>query len=109
MISVIGEHVAPGSIVVTDQWAAYRTAFETLHEFTHKSINHSLYFVNPNDPSVHTQSIEGLWSKSKLFIRKKSGLKQEQHSELLIQFVWQYKVEKRKRYSEFLSLIKFYY
>ena len=43
----------------SDTWAAYRGLRE--HNYIHKVINHSEHFVNPEDPTVHTQNIERHW------------------------------------------------
>jgi hypothetical protein len=56
-------------------------------EMIHQSIHHSLNFVDPNDSSVHTQSIKGLWSRSKYYLRKKRGIAIKKQSEYLIQFL----------------------
>jgi hypothetical protein len=71
MKSVITENVLPGSNIITDKWRAYEKALLSMPEMTQQAINHSLDFVYPNDSSVHTQSIEGLWSRSKYYLRKK--------------------------------------
>jgi transposase-like protein len=71
MIRIIQDYVNPGSIIITDKWRAYQRALSELENFEHLSINHSLNFVDPNDPLVHTQNVEGLWSRSKYYIRKK--------------------------------------
>ena len=31
--------------------------------YSHRWINHDLHYVDPNDPSLHTNTIEGLWGK----------------------------------------------
>lgn len=31
------------------------------------SVKHNVTFVDLNNPSIHTQNIEGLWSRSKYF------------------------------------------
>lgn len=54
---------------------------------------------------VHTQNIEGLWSRSKYFLRKRKGLSLELQSEYLIQFLWEYSIEKRERFQHLLILL----
>lgn len=104
---VILDNVLPGSKIITDQWRAYSAALRNMLEFEHDSINHSLYFVDPNDSEIHTQNIEGLWSRSKYFIRKKAGISLEIQSRYLIQFIWEYNTDKNFRMNELLILLKF--
>lgn len=71
MLNIIQENVLPGTRIITDQWRAYATALSNLTGYEHQTINHSLHFVDPIQQEVHTQNIEGLWSRSKYFLRKK--------------------------------------
>lgn len=48
--------------------------------FIHFSVNHSRNFVDPADRSVHTQSIESMWSRLKAFLRRQ-GLRNRVHLE----------------------------
>lgn len=103
--AVIYANVNPGTLVMTDQWRAYGRALSDLGGFEHATVNHSIYFVDPFNPEIHTQNIEGLWSRSKYFIRKKRGIAMEKQSEYLIQFLWEYGVEKRKRFNTLLTML----
>ena len=103
--TIIRENILPGTLIITDKWRAYNAALQNLDVYEHESVNHSLYFVDPNNSEVHTQNIEGLWSISKYFLRKKNGISREQQSKLLIQFMWQYNVEKFKKFNEVLILL----
>ena len=107
--TIISKNVHPGTRIITDQWRAYGKAILEMPEIIHTTINHSLNFVDPNDPSVHTQNIESLWSRSKYYLRKKPGISIEKQYEYLIQFIWQYNVEKRKRIHNLLILLQYSY
>jgi transposase-like protein len=102
---VISQNILPGTLIITDQWRAYNRAILSLENFSHATVNHSVHFVDPTNPAVHTQNIEGLWSRSKYFLRKKRGCSREQQSEYLIQFIFEYNVENRKRFSSVLALL----
>ena len=54
----VGDHVAPGATVYTDE----ATAYESL-PFTHATVKHSLSEYVKGD--VHTNGIESLWSMLK--------------------------------------------
>ncbi|CAN8008846.1 unnamed protein product, partial [Ixodes pacificus] len=45
LIPLIQRHVAPGTTIMSDQWAAYNSL--PAHQFNHLTVNHSLYFVDP--------------------------------------------------------------
>lgn len=72
LLRVIQENVAPHSTIVTDEWKGYTNLehFFPNSNYTHKTINHSLFFVHPLT-GENTQSIEGFWSKLKRVLRKK--------------------------------------
>jgi hypothetical protein len=59
MIRVITDYVLPDTIVMTDQWRAYKTAIREILGLTHYTVNHLLNFVNPADRRIHTQGVEG--------------------------------------------------
>ena len=31
----------------------------------HQAVNHTIHFVDPNDPTMHTNTIEGVWGNCK--------------------------------------------
>ena len=66
LFPLIKKHVAPGTEIMTDCWAAYRGLEQ--EGYTHKTVNHSTRgrgrFVNPQT-GAHTQRIEGSWKHLK--------------------------------------------
>ncbi|KAG0439992.1 hypothetical protein DMUE_2062, partial [Dictyocoela muelleri] len=103
---IFHDNVLPGTTIVTDQWRTYSSAIRTDPEYEHKYVNHSCNFVEPDDPSIHTQTIDGLWGHMERYLRGKSGISKEQQSEYLIQFLWEQKIEKRKRFNVLISLLQ---
>jgi hypothetical protein len=57
--------IEPSTTVTSDYWAAYRNLESK--GFTHRSINHSMQFVDP-DTGAHTNTIESKWSADKVFL-----------------------------------------
>ena len=70
LLPIIQRVVREGSIIVSDEWRAYSTLYES---FIHQTVNHSLYFVDP-DTGLHTQNIESLWNKLKRKLKKMMGV-----------------------------------
>lgn len=105
MKAIIVRNILPGTICITDKWAAYSAAFADLPNYTHKSVNHSSNFVDPEDRAIHTQNIEALWSRSKFFLRSRSGIGAEEYNEYIIQYIWQYKIPSNLRFNHFLNLL----
>jgi len=73
LLSIIEQHVAPGSIVLTDLWSGYFGLSQTLH-MQHLTVNHSLYFRDPST-GVHTNTIEGTWNGIKMRIPPRMRVK----------------------------------
>ena len=86
LIPIIERVVRKGSIIHSDQWAAYRQ----LHnhpDYTYQAVNHSENFVDP-ETGVHTQAIESYWSKAKLKFKKMKGVSSEQLPSYLDERMW---------------------
>ena len=62
LLPLISRWILPGSIVYTDEWAAYNGL--TAAAYTHHSVNHSIQFVDPST-GVHINTQEGLWAHVK--------------------------------------------
>jgi transposase-like protein len=59
LLAIIAENVESQSTIVLDGWAAYGGINAMQQQFNHQWVNHRLNFVDPNDPTIHTQDIEG--------------------------------------------------
>ena len=56
LLPILQAHTAPGSIVHSDDWAAYRCVQQLSNVSTHNALNHSLHFVDPAT-GIHMQNI----------------------------------------------------
>ncbi|XP_058122853.1 uncharacterized protein LOC131293818 [Anopheles ziemanni] len=95
--NLIVTHVRPGTTIMTDCWRSYNGL--SLHGFIHQSINHSQYFIHPEDPTVHTQNIENVWRWLKPFLREKGTNRAG-----LMEYIREYEV-KRRNDDTFLTIL----
>lgn len=72
--AIIQRHVAPGTLILSDEWAAYRNiANWPGFNYTHATVNHNLNFIDPIT-GAHTQRIESHWGHVKTeIVRKMRG------------------------------------
>ena len=84
-LPIIQHHVQPGTVVHSDEWAAYSQISST--GYTHSTINHSLLFVDPIT-GTHTQHIESYWSRAKSKIKKIHGTTDNHLPEYLDEYMW---------------------
>ncbi|KFD64384.1 hypothetical protein M514_23408 [Trichuris suis] len=58
-------------------------------DYTHFRVNHSTNFVHPDDPEVHTPSVESLWAQVK---RRNRGTRMSELDSYLCKFMWRHRV-----------------
>lgn len=63
LLNVIKEKILPGTTIISDCWRAYNCLKE--EGYQHLQVNHSIHFVDPHNPNVHTNTIERLWGEAK--------------------------------------------
>ena len=56
LLPIIQQHVRPGTIVWSDEWAAYNRV-QRLNSVAHQTMNHSITFVDPVT-GVYTQNAD---------------------------------------------------
>ena len=67
LLPLIQSHVLPGTRIITDGWRAYNQLQN------HAAVNHKLQSVDPLDPTVHTNTVEGCWGNCKSKYRSMHG------------------------------------
>ena len=92
LLSIINAHTAPGTIVHSDEWAAYRRA-QNLPTASHGMVNYSVTFVDPTT-GVHTQNVESYWCRVKTKLKRMRGCHPRQLPSYLDEFTW------RERYGK---------
>ena len=69
LLEVIRRRIRPGTWIMSDEWKSYRWLDQ--NGYLHDTVNHSENFINPENPEVHTQTIESIWNSLKSKIKKK--------------------------------------
>lgn len=111
LIPLIRAHTLPGTIVHSDQWAAYAQVAATIpHIAQHSTVNHSLEFVNPTT-GTHTQHVESYWGRVKKRFKSMKGVHAEQLPSYLDEFMWRerYGTEPSMAFDSILADIKSQY
>lgn len=106
LLPILLENIYPDSIVVSDCWRSYSSLGE--HFDSHRSVNHSLNFVDPADKSVHTNSIESQWRVLKRSVLPFNGTSKDLYSSY---FAWycvsqKYLIDVPCKFKAFLELVK---
>ena len=97
--SIIQKYILPGSIIYSDEWAAYNSLSEL--GYGHKVIKHKENFVHPEDPDIHTQNIERLWRDFKEWV-KRPGMSEQYLKQYLSRFLFARQRPKSRLLHDFL-------
>ncbi len=87
LLPIIQSHVAPGTIVHSDQWAAYNGVGSLPNVNSHSTVNHSVTFVDPVT-GTHTQHVESYWNRCKTKFKRMKGVDSNQLPSYLDEFMW---------------------
>ena len=94
--SIIQQYVAPGTIVWSDEWAAYDSVSSLPNVAQHDTVNHSIEFVNPTT-GVHTQNVESYWNRQKTKLKRMKGVVFSEITGYLDEFMWRERWGKTSR------------
>ena len=86
LLPIIQQHVAPGTVVWSDEWAAYNHMASLPNVSNHDVVNHSVEFVSPN--GVHTQNVESYWNRIKIKLKKMRGCHEHQLASYLDEYMY---------------------
>ena len=59
--------------------------------YTHEVVIHERNFIDPEDPMIHTQTVEGIWMRAKRKIRQQLGTSEALFPSYIHEFVWRNK------------------
>lgn len=86
LIPIIQANVAPGSVIHSDEWAAYRSLSQL--GYIHETVNHQHNFVDPAT-GAHTQLIERSWLDAKMkILRRQRGVPGQHLQSHLDYYCW---------------------
>ncbi|CAL2046666.1 unnamed protein product [Caenorhabditis brenneri] len=108
LLPLIHKYVAPGTNVISDGWAAYGGIGALQAGFNHQWVNHKLNFVDPDDPTVHTQSIEATWGAFKRKLKSRFGDPEYRLQGHMFQYMWRRFYEKKKLLNRLMYEMKFF-
>ena len=74
LTKAVFENVRAGTTIYTDCWRGYCKLRQPDLGYTHKKVNHSKNFVNPDDPDVYTNTVERAWRTLRENIPLQAGL-----------------------------------
>lgn len=105
--NIIVEHVLPGTHIITDGWAGYRNLAQWANGiFLHSTVVHERNFVDPNDPTIHTQNIENLWMRAKRKLKRQFGTSADLFPSYLKEFQFRCNFSRTQVFSELLIVLK---
>lgn len=85
---IISRCIRPGTVVYTDDWAAYRGMTGRINNVAaHRIVAHAQNFVDPVT-GVHTQEVESCWNNLKLGQKVRRGIRREDLQSYLDEQMW---------------------
>lgn len=87
LLPILQQHLRNGTVVHSDQWAAYNHVQQLQQVSQHDTVNHSLHFIDPTT-GVHTQNIESYWNRVKGKFKKMKGVHESMLTSYLDEFMW---------------------
>ena len=105
LLPIIQKHVLPGTKIMSDLWKAYGGIERLPEGYKHAAVNHKYNFVDPEDSTVHTQSVESTWQKFKTEHHSRYGT----HRDLLATYICDFIFKKifKVVFFTFLSNIRY--
>ena len=109
LLPIIAANIEPGSLIISDGWAAYGGIKQMQQKFDHRFINHKLFFVDPNDRQIHTQGIEATWGALKTSMRHLCGTNRDLFPTYLFQYAFRRRHDNTKIFQHLLEEMRLQY
>jgi len=102
LLTIINDYILPGTLILSDKWKSYNTIGND-GKYLHESVNHSVNFVSPDNPIVHTQNIENCWLHAKKKLKLQCGTKKHLLDGYLYEFMFRFSIDDtQKTFNELL-------
>jgi transposase-like protein len=101
LMTVINAWIKPGTTIISDCWSAYRNL--DAQGYTHRTINHTIAFVN--EEGDHTNTIESKWGHVKAYLKSYMRPDDYIHHFTHYMFVARCKAEGVHQFTKFLHLV----
>ncbi|KAI1693171.1 ISXO2-like transposase domain-containing protein [Ditylenchus destructor] len=107
----IDKYVEKGSYIMTDGLRSYGGLDNwDVKNFQHDVVLHKYYFVDPENPWIHTNSIESTWQKFKHEqIKNKYGTKEELFTSYIDEFIWKRQFKENRMYEFWKIIYRLYF
>lgn len=66
LLPIIVEQIAPGSLLILDQWSSYNSIRNTNQNYNHQTVNHSRHFIDPGSSQVEFQGSQSFQDAGQL-------------------------------------------
>ena len=107
LLEIIKRKILPGTTIYSDGWASYKCLVD--NGYQHRVINHSENFVDPENPQVHTQTIESRWSALKRQVKRKGTNLKVHIEEYFMEYVYRKKFKDTNIFEQLMSDIRMKY
>ena len=71
LIPIIEKNVSKNTTIYTDGWSSYQAIDK--NKYTHKTVNPTKEFVNKEDKTIHTNTIENVWRNVRRYFKVYNG------------------------------------
>lgn len=107
----IFKHIQTGSEITSDGWRGYNCIdnMPFPHPYAaHNVVNHSLNFVDPMNPAIHTQTVERMWRELKDIKRRYQGVSESEWKFHIAEYMWRFSnvICRNNAFIEAIKLIK---
>ena len=82
LFPIVAQHVL-GTCIITDGWQAYNQLPQP-----HDVVNYQLHFIDPNDPTLYANTVEGSWAYVKAKFCAMHGTNDVLFNSHLQEFLW---------------------
>ena len=106
---IVEQFILPGSHIISDGWRAYANLAELGGGvYLHDVIVHDQHFVDPDNPTIHTNNVENMWMRAKRKLKRQFGTSEALFPLYLSEFLWRnmYRDDRQHLLSRLLTCIR---